>query len=61
MALTQEYKKSRKDTTLYKVGRLRSLKLSHLYADSHPDAKIMIYSDTTNIFDKKVKKWMQKK
>nr|DAP85685.1 MAG TPA: hypothetical protein [Caudoviricetes sp.] len=23
--------------------------------------KIMIYSDTTNIFDKKVKKWMQKK
>jgi len=42
-------------------GRLRSLKLSHLYADSHPNAKIMIYSDTTNIFDKKVKKWMQKK
>ena len=39
MDLTQEYKKSRKDTTLYKVGRLRSLKLSYLYADTHPTVK----------------------
>ena len=39
MALTQKYKKSRKDTTLYKVGRLRSLKLSYLYADAHPTVK----------------------
>ena len=39
MALTQEYKKSRKDTALYKVGRLRSLKLSYLYADAHPTVK----------------------
>ena len=39
MPLTQEYKKSRKDAALYKVGRLRSLKLSHLYADTHPTVK----------------------
>ena len=44
MELTQEYKKSRKDTALYKVGRLRSLKLSYLYADSHPTAKIQVKS-----------------
>jgi len=39
VSTTYSKEKSRKDAALYKVGRLRSLMLSYLYADTHPTVK----------------------
>jgi len=39
VSTTYSKEKSRKDAALYKVGRLRSLMLSYLYADAHPTVK----------------------